>query len=370
MRPSYATAVLGPQAPELDGIFDDFSNAVSKTVKGVVNTVDKAYVSVTPRWVRKAAGDAVSLVRNTANAVDDVYVAVTPDWLRKAAGLPFAQTKFMWDTAQAIAHGERIDSALLDAAKKQVGMYRAALPIAQLGVGFVPGIGHGVNAAIGAGLALADGKPITEALIEGVKSAIPGGPLVQMAVDVGARAAVDLASGKRLDTIALEAVRRNLPGGEGAKAAFDMGLALAQGKKIQEAGLAAVAHFVPNNPLAQGAYEMTKRVMTGKPLAGSTRAAMKALQVRQHVASRLVTRPRAVLPPRRPLPLHTFPVHTRPGIVHRLAFGPSSMPLTVPAELPEASSNVMPIAIGIAALAAAGGGAWWWAHHRERPHTR
>jgi hypothetical protein len=363
VRPSYATAVLGPTTPQFEGIFDDIAHAVTKTVKDVVNTADKVYVAATPRWVRKAAGDAVSLVRNTANAIDDAYVAYTPDWLRKISALPFAQTKFIWDTAQGIAHGERIDRVLLDAAKKQVGMYRAALPLAQLGVGFVPGLGHGVNAAIGAGLALADGKPITEAMIEAVKSAIPGGPLVKAALDVGMRGAVDLAQGKRLDTIALDAVRNHLPGGEAAKIAFDTGLALAQGKKIQDAGLAAVGRFVPNNPLAQGAFEMTKRAMAGKPLEGSTRAAMKTMGA-HHVA-----------PPARPVARKHAPppVRSRP-IQHRFAPAGRIQSVAVHAPAPlktsEDSSSAVPIMVGIAALAAAGGGAWWWTQHHQRKRPR
>jgi hypothetical protein len=243
-------------------------------------------------------------------------------------------------------------------------MYRAALPLAQLGVGFVPGLGHGVNAAIGAGLALADGKPITEAMIEAVKSAIPGGPLAKMALDVGMRSAVDLASGKRFDAIALEAVRRHLPGGEAAKIAFDTGLALAQGKKIQDVGLAAVGRFVPNNPLAQGAFEMTKRVIAGKPPQGSTRAAMKSLGTRLPPPARPVLRK----PIQRSVRVH--PIAPRPTLVRPVESTPMRAPFEAPLETSEDSSSAVPFVLGIAALAAAGGGAWWWSHHREkkRPH--
>src|SRR5262249_38847279 len=207
-------------------------------------------------------------------------------------------------TAQGIAQGERIDRALLDAGKQQVAMYRAALPLAQLGISFIPGLGHGVNAAIGAGLALAEGKRITEAMIEAVKNAVPGGPLAKAALDVGLRGAVDLASGKSLDMVALDAARRNLPGGDAAKVAFDAGLALAQGKKIQDAGLAAVGRFVPKDALAQGAFEMTKRVMAGKPTQGSTNAAMKALVARSMPRPRPPPPKHVRTPLRPPVPVH------------------------------------------------------------------
>jgi hypothetical protein len=247
MRNAYLVAVLGPHADSLDGFdelqgvedVDGFFDFVGKAVE----SIDKAYVNATPRWFRKAMGAAVG------------------------------PAKMAWDAADNIARGQRIDRALLDAGKNQVDIFKTAAPFAQIGLSFIPGVGQGISAAIGAGLALANGKPITAAFIEGVKGAIPGGPLVQQAVDLGMKAAVDVASGKRWDEIALNAVRSRLPGGEAGKIAFDTGLALAQGKKLQDVGIAAASHFVPNNPLAQGAFEMTKRALAGKPLEGATAAA-------------------------------------------------------------------------------------------------
>jgi hypothetical protein len=138
-----------------------------------------------------------------------------------------APTKLVWDSVNNIARGQRIDRALLDAANNQVEIFRAVAPIAQLGLSFIPGVGQGVSAAIGAGLALADGKPITDALIAGMKGAITGGPLVQRAVELGVNAVGNVAAGKRIDEIALSVLRSQLPGGDAARIAFDTGLALA-----------------------------------------------------------------------------------------------------------------------------------------------
>ncbi len=291
-RPSYATAVLclsAPHAPHpyaqdpgLDGIFDDIGHAVSGVAKAVAH-------------VAKDVGEAVG----------------------KAA---IAPAIFVKDMGDAVLHGERIDRALLRAGEKQMKIFKDAAVFAQIGLSFIPGIGQSLSAAIGAGLALAEGKKLTDALIAGIKGAIPGGPLVGAAFDMGARAVVGVAEGKRLDVVALEAVRNNIPGGDAARLAFDTGLALAQGKKLQEVVLSAAGTLVdkvagsihlpegvtrigqaaekllPTTALAHGAYEMTRRALAGKPLAGSTRAALLRHATRVPAAARpRLTRPARVV---------------------------------------------------------------------------
>ncbi len=333
MRTAYARAVLGPHADEIDGLdglddVDGFFDFVGKAVE----SIDKAYVSATPRWFRKAMGAAVG------------------------------PAKMAWDAADNIARGQRLDRALLDAGKNQVDIFKTAAPFAQIGLSFIPGVGQGISAAIGAGLALANGKPITEALIAGVKGAIPGGPLVQQAVDLGMKAAVDVASGKRWDEIALNAVRSRLPGGEAGKIAFDTGLALAQGKKLQDVGLAAASHFVPNNPLAQGAFEMTKRALAGKPLEGAGAAAVARMAK--------TTRPTASGPARRASAQQQQYVapHSRMVAPHsRMALMVQPPRASAPAP---AQGHTAAVLLGVAAAAAAGGGALWWWKHQQAEGTQ
>jgi hypothetical protein len=112
---------------------------------------------------------------------------------------------------------------------------------------FVPGVGSGVSAAIGAAQALADGRPIDEAILAGAKSALPGGPMAQMAFD----AAWGLAHGRPMDTSLLGALRERMPGAL-AQRAFDTGLALAAAKTAQDrrnavrtAALGALASNLP-----------------------------------------------------------------------------------------------------------------------------
>ncbi len=59
---------------------------------------------------------------------------------------------------------------------------------------FVPGVGTGIGAALGAANALASGQPITQVLISAARGALPGGAIAQGAFDV----AMNLAKGKNI----------------------------------------------------------------------------------------------------------------------------------------------------------------------------
>ncbi len=324
MRSTYVQIVLGarPDEVELEGIFDDIGRGLSHAVRDVGRAASKAI-----------------------ETVDKAYVDATPQWLRKGLGAVVAPGKLVWDSVDNIAHGQRLDRAFLDAGKNQVQIFKSVAPYAQMGLSFIPGIGTGVSAAIGAGLALANGKRLTDALVAGMCGAIPGGPLVQKAAEIGLNSAVGLVQGKRWDAIALDELRKQLPGGDLAKMAFDTGLALAQGKKLQDAGMSAISgaveKLVPNSPLAQGAFEMTKRMLAKQPLAGSTQAAMRRLEVRKPEAARLMATPRA-----------------KQLQIARVQETRAAQAMTLAASTH--SSSAMPIALGTLALAAAGGGAWWW----------
>jgi hypothetical protein len=107
------------------------------------------------------------------------------------------------------------------------------LPYVQSVISFVPGVGTGISAALGAAQALADGRRIDEALVAAACGAIPGGPMAQMAFD----SAWGLAHGRPVDSVVLRALRDRSPAGL-AQRAFDTGLALATAKTAQEAGSA------------------------------------------------------------------------------------------------------------------------------------
>jgi hypothetical protein len=126
--------------------------------------------------------------------------------------------------------GDAIVSGFKDAAAGAVTYAKYGSLVAS----FVPGVGTGVAAALSAGSALAQGKPITQAVIDGVRAAVPGGVIAQAAFDIGA----GLVQGKSITASALAAVRDQIPGGPLAQVGFDIAVSVVTGKKLQESGQA------------------------------------------------------------------------------------------------------------------------------------
>lgn len=177
-----------------------------------------------------------------------------------------------------IAKDPVVRSALRAGTKvvKKTNLLRAARMVAEAGAKnlresvrfaamvapFVPGIGTGVAAALGAVDALASGKPITDAVIAAARNAIPGGAVAHAAFDFAA----GLARGKGLSKAALEAARARLPGGRAAQAAFDAGLALARGKSVQDAAFAAAGRALPPSPYAANGVAFARAVASGSKI--------------------------------------------------------------------------------------------------------
>jgi hypothetical protein len=170
--------------------------------------------------------------------------------------------------AAAIASGQRLDHAVLGQLKSQVAAVREVAPYAQMVVSLVPGVGTGIGAALGAATALASGRPITEALMSGIKGALPGGPLAGAGFDT----AMNLAHGKSVLTSVLETARSQLPGP--AQKAFDIGLALAHGRKLQNAVKDAVVSLAP--------AEVQNMVKMGTDLVHNTPGMSEAVSLLQN----------------------------------------------------------------------------------------
>lgn len=139
-----------------------------------------------------------------------------------------------------IASGARLDHVVMGALKDQLKIIKDAAPFAQAVMTFVPGIGTGVAAAVGAGVALAEGKSIDQAVIAGVRGALPGGQLAAAGFD----AATKVARGENVGKAALESARNLVPPGPAQKA-FDVGVAVATGEKIQTALARGLAELAP-----------------------------------------------------------------------------------------------------------------------------
>jgi hypothetical protein len=167
----------------------------------------------------------------------------------------------MVQVGRGVLRGDNLVKATKLAVKAGVADAREALRLAAMVAPFIPGIGTGVGAALGAADALANGQPITQALIAGVRGAIPGGAIAQAAFDTAAQ----LAQGKRLDQALLTAARNRLPPGP-AQAAFDTALAIAQGKKLQDAALQGAGRLLPASPYSADLQAFARRAMAGDNL--------------------------------------------------------------------------------------------------------
>jgi hypothetical protein len=210
------------------------------------------------------------VVRNVSRAVDKAASAVGKipilgDVARAglgAARLGLGPTAIAFDVGSRVARGQKLGTALKGAVGGQLDAVRSQLKLAEMVAPFVPGIGQGVAAALGAANALAAGRPITEALLASARAALPGGAIAQAAFDT----AINLAKGKSIGEAALAAARERLPGGAAAKAAFDGAVALGQGKKLQDAAFAAAGRVLPASPYAADALDFVKRVGRGQNL--------------------------------------------------------------------------------------------------------
>jgi hypothetical protein len=176
-----------------------------------------------------------------------------------------------------VAQGKNVLKSAGRLGKTAIDDAREGLRYAAMVAPFVPGIGTGVAAALGAANALAAGKPITEALVAAARSAVPGGAIAQTAFDIGA----GLASGKSVSDAVLNAARNRLPGGPAAGAAFDSAVALAKGKSIQDAAFAATGRLLPPSPYAADAVSFVRRVASGENIQKAALSSVGNLVMKQ-----------------------------------------------------------------------------------------
>jgi hypothetical protein len=232
---------------------------VSKVAKGVgsvVSAVDKvvpvSLLTSTLAAPLKAGIGAAQALAEGKNVFQGAIRSLVPD----------IGTRFLVDTAAGVAGGQNVFKAAEAGLKAGIGDVKKSLQFAAMVAPFVPGIGTGVAAALGAANALANGEPITDVLIAAARTAVPGGQIAQTAFDIGAK----LVQGKKLSDALLEEARAKLPGGPLAQAAFDVGLSLVQGKNIQEAALNATGKLLPKSPFAENALNFVKKVASGQNL--------------------------------------------------------------------------------------------------------
>ena len=164
----------------------------------------------------------------------------------------------------AIAEGDsRIDHAVLNSLKEQVKEFQQLAPYAEMIVSLVPGVGQGIGAALAAGVALSEGQPISGILKAGLMGAIPGGPLVQAAIETGVGIIQHVAKGDKLDFNTLS---------QSAAGAASTALGLPPSdKNALIAGIAITGQIAKGRPIDKA---LTDGAISALPVSDSTKRAM------------------------------------------------------------------------------------------------
>lgn len=255
-------AVVG-QEITVGGLFSSIAHAV----KGVTH-------AVTHNALTKAAGNIANTAASYAEHAVGKIPVVGPlsNTIAHLATMPAS-------IAEQLAAGGRIDRVAMNSLKSSLKDVKQIAPYATTVLALVPGVGTGLSGAIGAGLALASGQNITQALEAGLRSALPGGELAGKAFDVASAAM----QGKPIDQIALAA----LPISPQARQALSDGINaardLASGKNVSQALVDAATHQLP--PALQKAVQVGAALGHAKNLQGAVGAVSQAATLASHLAS-------------------------------------------------------------------------------------
>jgi hypothetical protein len=155
----------------------DISKETSKAVKnvpGIGNTLSQL------TDIQGHLETATRVIKDAQDLVKNVPVIGNP--LSKMINVPGLTA------INQIMQGHNLDEALINDFKKTVEMVSGEIVLASKFVAFVPGVGTGVAAGIGASAALIEGKPIDEAFIEAIADAIPGGAFAKAAFSIAKNA--------------------------------------------------------------------------------------------------------------------------------------------------------------------------------------
>ena len=209
------------------------SHAVEGAVKGASAAV-KAGMHLVPPVLRGPLEKAIHLIEKAPLLGAAVGLVEHADSLVVSA--IHAQQKLMDGFAALATLHPRDAARLLKEGNKQLTQ-NPLWDAARTAVSFIPGLGTGVSAGMAAAAALGRGEGIKDVALSAARGAIPGGPAVLAAYDVG----VGIAHGQSMTTAALLAAREQVPGGAIGRAAFDAGTVLSHGALPQMSDLARAA---------------------------------------------------------------------------------------------------------------------------------
>lgn len=260
---------------EMGNIFGDIGDALAGAAKAATGFIE-GNKGQEARGLEQEIGGGAAIGGDVSNVTDAVASAVG-DVIDDIGKIPViggiikgvvhgigvivaAPYAIAYDVAS--GNIDAIGQEVTDLKKAYGDVAEAAAAVAS----FIPGIGTGVAAVLGASAALAEGRDITDALVDGVMAAIPGGELVQTAFTAGKGFVEGLADGESLDHAALDAARDaaiqaasdlGVPE-DTAAAAFDLASGLAQGKRLQEVIVNAGEELVPDELKANELYQQAQ----------------------------------------------------------------------------------------------------------------
>jgi hypothetical protein len=199
---------------------------------GLIHSVGRA-VGTAAKFVGRAVGSAAHAVGDLSSSVADTLgkIPFIGPGLKGLYGYTYGALIQSVDSA---VSGVRLDKVLSRHFENQVKNIKEVAPYVQTIISVVPGIGPGISGAISAGLTLAQGRPIDEALVDAAAGALPGGALAKSM----ARMAYAAASGKPLSDIAISALPITPAAKDGLKAGLRVASDVAQGKRVDKALLA------------------------------------------------------------------------------------------------------------------------------------
>ncbi len=282
--------------------FAGFPGSIGRLLSNAAKSAGKA--------VGKASSSVVHATGKVTSAIGKLPVVGAP--LKTIYNVSYHAATGPGKLVSDIARGKNVGKSMLNQVKTGVSDMKAVAPYAQMVVSCVPGIGTGISGALGAGIALANGQRIDQALLEGVKGALPGGPAARAALSgavTGIRAAAEgkrlnfidlgksalgdalgpiakgpagaalmggltmagqLAHGKRLDKALAEGAISALPVDvkvkDALKIATQASIQLAEGKRVDKALLSQLKAITPYLPIANDAKTQLALLTSGKNL--------------------------------------------------------------------------------------------------------
>lgn len=204
-----AGKIVSPVTKPIGDALEPITNPIDKAI---IDPVTKAIINP----VVSAVEDAIATIQKipVLGQIFNIYTGV-----------------HIFEGAERILSGERVDRALLKSFKGQMREYTKLAPYAASVVSFVPGVGPGVGAAICAAGALAEGRPLSEVALAAIKGAIPGGAIAAAAFSM----AEATAAGKPIEQIAVAGLPIDAKSKQALNTAIALTKDLANGKRLDKA---------------------------------------------------------------------------------------------------------------------------------------